>query len=141
MGRPRSFDEAEVLIAATTVFQRLGYEGTSIDDLVAATGLHRGSLYKAFASKRGLFLACLRHVVSRQLPDDLQRSTPLDLTHDDTLDLVLVAALEICSGDEEARGLVDEAIRVLGCQPELVLGRRLLKRARLSHNAPVALTD
>ena len=59
MGRQRTFDEAEVIVQSASVFLRQGYEGTSIDDLLAATGLHRGSLYKAFASKRGLFLAAL----------------------------------------------------------------------------------
>ena len=63
MGRQRTFDEAEVIVQSASVFLRQGYEGTSIDDLLAATGLHRGSLYKAFASKRGLFLAALQHYI------------------------------------------------------------------------------
>ncbi|MEH3075969.1 MAG: TetR family transcriptional regulator [Quadrisphaera sp.] len=62
MARPRSFDEAVVVDAATRCFTDLGYAATSVDDLVSATGLHRGSLYGAFGSKRGLFLAALaRH--------------------------------------------------------------------------------
>lgn len=36
-------------------FWRNGYEGTSAQDLVDATGLGRGSLYAAYASKDGLF--------------------------------------------------------------------------------------
>ena len=57
MGRNRTFDEDGVVERCAEVFRRTGYEGSSIDDLVAATGLHRGSLYSAFGSKRGLFVS------------------------------------------------------------------------------------
>ncbi|MEM6791774.1 MAG: TetR/AcrR family transcriptional regulator [Myxococcota bacterium] len=56
MGRPRSFDEDEVLERALEVFWRQGYTATSIVDLEAATGLKAGSLYKAFRHKHALFV-------------------------------------------------------------------------------------
>ncbi|HYE53150.1 MAG TPA: TetR/AcrR family transcriptional regulator [Azospirillaceae bacterium] len=55
MARPREFDEDRVLDAIMDTFWRKGYEGTSAQDLVDATGLGRGSLYAAYASKDGLF--------------------------------------------------------------------------------------
>ncbi len=55
MARPREFDEAEVLDAALETFWMKGYEGTSIQDLVDATGLGRASLYGAFGDKQELF--------------------------------------------------------------------------------------
>lgn len=58
-GRPREFDEAEVLDAAMQLFWERGYERTGIADVVSATGVLRGSLYAAFGDKRGLFLAAL----------------------------------------------------------------------------------
>lgn len=60
-GRPRSFDEQDVLERATRVFWEQGYEATSVADLERATGLGRQSLYNAFGGKRALFQACLRH--------------------------------------------------------------------------------
>ena len=60
MGRRRSVDEHAVVVAAATAFTDLGDEATAVDDLLQATGLQRGSLYQAFGSKRGLFLATLR---------------------------------------------------------------------------------
>jgi AcrR family transcriptional regulator len=55
MARPRKFEESQVLAAACDAFRSGGYEGTSIDDLTAATGLGKGSLYAAFGGKRELF--------------------------------------------------------------------------------------
>jgi len=60
MGRPREFDTDHALDRAMRVFWAKGYEGTSVDDLLSAMGLARGSLYKAFGDKRSLYLAALR---------------------------------------------------------------------------------
>jgi TetR/AcrR family transcriptional repressor of nem operon len=59
LARPREFDYEHVLDKAVETFWSKGYESTSIQDLVDATGLHRGSLYAAFGSKQALFLAVL----------------------------------------------------------------------------------
>ena len=40
-------------------FWRYGYAGTSMDQLSAATGLHKPSLYGAFGDKKKLYLAAL----------------------------------------------------------------------------------
>ena len=56
MARPRSFDEAAVLRAARDTFATTGYAATSIDEVAAATGLGKGSLYGAFGDKHQLFL-------------------------------------------------------------------------------------
>lgn len=59
MARPRAFDIDAALEAALRVFWERGYCGASIDELVRATGVARGSLYAAFGDKDGLFLAAL----------------------------------------------------------------------------------
>ncbi|MDQ1500994.1 MAG: TetR/AcrR family transcriptional regulator, transcriptional repressor for nem operon, partial [Actinomycetota bacterium] len=56
MARPRGFDERQVLQAARDEFWSCGYAATSIDDVAAATGLGKGSLYGAFGDKHALFL-------------------------------------------------------------------------------------
>jgi TetR/AcrR family transcriptional repressor of nem operon len=56
-GRPREFDIDEALDRAIDVFRERGYHGTSMSDLVEGMGLTRGSVYKAFTDKRGIFLA------------------------------------------------------------------------------------
>ena len=69
MGRPREFDEEEVLDRAVEAFWAHGYEATSITDLEAATGLAKGSLYKAFEGKHALFARAL----DRYLTDGIGR--------------------------------------------------------------------
>src|SRR5260370_8021932 len=59
MGRPREFDPDAALARAMEAFWAKGYEGTSLADLVAATGLNKGSLYAAFGDKRRLYLAAM----------------------------------------------------------------------------------
>ena len=59
-GRPRSFDEMEALEKATQVFWSKGYDGVTIDDLVAGMGVGRPSLYAVFGDKRTLFLRVLK---------------------------------------------------------------------------------
>ena len=61
MARPRQFDEEQVREALMNVFWDKGYEATSMQDLVAATGLLKGSLYGAFGDKRALYLIALNH--------------------------------------------------------------------------------
>ena len=59
MPRPRKFDESDVIAAARDEFWTRGYAATSVDDLTAATGLGKGSLYGAFGDKHGLFMRAL----------------------------------------------------------------------------------
>ncbi|MET0792391.1 MAG: TetR/AcrR family transcriptional regulator [Polyangiaceae bacterium] len=59
-GRPRSFDERDALEKATQVFWAKGYDGVTIDDLVAGMGVGRPSLYAVFGDKRALFLRVLK---------------------------------------------------------------------------------
>ncbi|MBE7379837.1 MAG: TetR/AcrR family transcriptional regulator [Leptolyngbya sp. SIO1E4] len=61
MARPKAFDQETVLSKAMEVFWEKGYEATSMQDLVAAMGIHRGSLYDTFQDKRHLFLAAIAY--------------------------------------------------------------------------------
>ena len=58
-GRPRAYDPQTALLRATDAFWRNGYAGTSLDDIAAATGMNRPSLYAAFGDKQRLYLQAL----------------------------------------------------------------------------------
>lgn len=130
MGRKRSFDDDEVLARAREVFLEHGYEGTSIDALVKATGLLRGSLYGAFGSKRGMFVAALRDATDSESGDS------------GVLNLVLVALMELSDHDLEVRGLVRDYLAKLSSSGSddtnaealdiaKLLGETLLQRAHI----------
>jgi TetR/AcrR family transcriptional repressor of nem operon len=61
VGRPREFDEEQVLVAAMEAFWRKGYEATSLVNLTDATGLNKASLYRVFGDKHQLFKSALQH--------------------------------------------------------------------------------
>jgi AcrR family transcriptional regulator len=65
-GRPRSFDETEAVERAIQVYWSKGYDGVTIDDLVAGMGVGRPSLYSVFGDKRTLFLRVLRAYAERK---------------------------------------------------------------------------
>jgi AcrR family transcriptional regulator len=65
-GRPRSFDETAAIEKATQVFWSKGYDGVTIDDLVAGMGVGRPSLYAVFGDKRAIFLRVLRAYAERK---------------------------------------------------------------------------
>ncbi|MDD5371462.1 MAG: TetR/AcrR family transcriptional regulator [Anaerolineaceae bacterium] len=57
MARPQEFDTTEALRSAMHVFWSKGYEAALLEDILAATGLSKSSLYATFGDKRDLFLA------------------------------------------------------------------------------------
>ena len=59
--RSAEFDRSVVLENAMQTFMELGYAKASMQKLTHATGLHPGSIYCAFGSKKGLFLAAVSH--------------------------------------------------------------------------------
>ncbi|MFT3908353.1 MAG: TetR/AcrR family transcriptional regulator [Ferruginibacter sp.] len=60
MPKTKQFDETEVLKKARDVFWKKGYNGTSMDELVQATGLSRSSIYDSFTDKHGLYIKALQ---------------------------------------------------------------------------------
>ena len=45
----------KIVADAAPVFNTRGYEGSSLNDLMSATGLKKGGIYRHFASKAQMF--------------------------------------------------------------------------------------
>ncbi|MFS8931492.1 helix-turn-helix domain-containing protein [Cupriavidus taiwanensis] len=115
MGRPRTFDEDVVIACAAEVFGRIGYNACSVDDLVEATALQRGSLYKAFGSKRGLF----EKVLDQVLVGEWYRDPA-------ALDLLITALRELAPADLPIAARCRDALQAYGQDAAELLGARLL---------------
>jgi TetR/AcrR family transcriptional regulator, copper-responsive repressor len=103
-GRPRQYDPDRALADAAAAFWKNGYAGTSLDDLVAATGMNRPSLYAAFGDKGDLYLKTLERYQrkSRAKSIELLADNPplrvfLTRFYDGALDVYR-------AGGDEARG-------------------------------------
>src|SRR3954471_21951049 len=59
-GRPRAYQPDVALAKALDLFRKDGFAATSLDDLSAATGMNRPSLYGAFGDKRELYIKSYR---------------------------------------------------------------------------------
>jgi AcrR family transcriptional regulator len=57
----------EILDAAVRCFARGGYHGTSMDDIVAESGLSKGTLYWHFKSKRDLFIELFDRIMAEMV--------------------------------------------------------------------------
>lgn len=66
MADVKHFDEAAALAAVELLFWRRGIASTGIQDIVAATGLSRSSLYNAFGGKDELYAAAVRRYLDER---------------------------------------------------------------------------
>jgi AcrR family transcriptional regulator len=98
-----------VISMVTPVFARRGYQGTTVDDLLAAAKVGVGNFYSLFTGKEDCFLACLDQVVSearRGIDDALAGASDWD----SGAYLALAAALDrLADGPLGARLVLVEA--------------------------------
>ena len=132
VGRPRQFDMEQVLDRAMDTFWENGYEATSMNDLVNATGLHKGSIYQVFNNKHALFVAALRRYLEAMLSSKNEflknAATPLegiysvahgmvDLADGDSLCpkgcMAVNAIIEMVPHDPEVEQIMDEHLTLM----------------------------
>lgn len=103
-GRPRAYEPDVVLGKALDLFRRGGFAATSLDDLSAATGMNRPSLYGAFGDKRELYMKTYqryRDEARAALEDIFRTEQPIR----ERLERIYATALGIyLSGDDGPRG-------------------------------------
>ena len=131
-GRPRAYDPQAALRQVTDTFWKTGYSATSLDDISAATGMNRPSLYAAFGDKHALYLEALAGYWRISLA-----ATREALADDRPLDEALMRAYEAAlsiyfSGDGDPRGCfvmgtaVTEAVEDPEIRESLAVGLRTI---------------
>ena len=100
-GRPRSFDESDALKKATQVFWSKGYDGVTIDDLVAGMGVGRPSLYTVFGDKRAIFLRVLKAYAEAKGEARVVRS------HEGRASLLILNYSVLYRRDENSQGVLN----------------------------------
>ena len=117
MARPRSFNEEDVIDVTLRLFANRGFNAASLDDLVEATGLLRGSIYKAFGSKLNLFLLGFKSCADS-----------FDIENELHLDILTVALRDLAEVDEQTRELCKQIIQSSDVSLNVKLGNNLIKR-------------
>lgn len=120
MGRPREFDESDVLRRATTLFGQRGFDAVSVDAVLSELGLNRASFYKLYASKHGLIRAALDQVCERARVGDVDQ---------DSMDLVVVSLLELAPVDDVMARRTATAVELCFDANPTLIGQHLLARA------------
>ena len=103
MARPRSFNPDEALDLARDVFWQKGFQGTSLDDITAATGLAKPSLYAAFGDKNALFLKVLDRYHQR-IVANAERMLNEGASAREAIERWLTSFVPFCSGARGIRG-------------------------------------
>ena len=60
----KSERQAQIIQAALTCFSRNGYNNTTMDDIVAESGLSKGTLYWYFKGKQDLFVSMINSLIT-----------------------------------------------------------------------------
>ena len=143
-GRPKEFDETEVLERAMQHFWSRGYEGAALADLLDAMGISRQSLYGTFGNKRQLFIRAIEHYRAVHLSKAVAllraEGSPVEniksavrfferLAADARCRgcLVANALVEVAPHDEEIATLLEETLGLLEAEM-----KKALERARSS---------
>ncbi|MDH3660332.1 MAG: TetR/AcrR family transcriptional regulator [Alphaproteobacteria bacterium] len=103
LGRPREFDEDTALEQILDVFWVKGFEGTSLSDLTAATGLQKGSLYAAFGDKRAMYQKAFA-LYDRTVIDGAAAMLTTSGGPERTLDAFLQSAIDAAIKPKDRRG-------------------------------------
>ncbi len=103
----------QLIEVATSLFADRGYEGTSIEAVLAAAGVSRGALYHHFAGKEALFKAVLQALserVTAQVTEAIRDCTdPVDAMHTGAL-----AWIDLAGDPVIQRVMLVDAVSVLG---------------------------
>ena len=122
MGRPRTFDEEQLLDCAQEIFWTNGYAATRVEDIANLAGLGNGSIYAAYGSKLGLFLSVFRRYCDGRVRLVESVVSGHSGTFEDAVANYLDAIIADCTTHPDRRGcLMLNSITEMGLRhPEVV---------------------
>jgi TetR/AcrR family transcriptional regulator, transcriptional repressor for nem operon len=121
MARTRAYDRDALLRRSMELFWARGFAGVSIDDIVAASGVSRSSLYAAFPDKTALFSAVLEHYLDAVTRTNLERLGEGDSAAAAIRRFLLGLADQRASAGAPAHGcLLTNTAAELGAEPKAV---------------------
>jgi len=111
------------------VFWEKGYEATSLAELCARTGLHKGSLYQAFGDKHTLFMRSLHHYANSQVHETLAAA----LQSNSPLENIRAVVRKICDDASDERGclMINSMVELAPHDPEVKAALRSFGEQRL----------
>lgn len=133
-GRPRQFEDKEIIDAAITVFSSNGYAGTSAQNLCDVTGLGRGSLYNAFGSKQALYEQALLRSHEQTMAAQLYILAQSGLFKERLRSLLLWGIAEDLSQSEQHEAMVLFSALEMGDKDQVVSSLNLEYRQRLENS-------
>jgi TetR/AcrR family transcriptional regulator, copper-responsive repressor len=144
-GRPRTFDADDVLDKVRRVFMEKGYAAASLDDLAAASGLARPSLYGAFGDKQQLYIAALRFY-ARQILTGMESILAKDEPLERRLTNLFRAAIRLYTAPPTAPGcmIIGTAATEAPAHPDIAAAARALladTEAALEHTFARAVAE
>jgi TetR/AcrR family transcriptional repressor of nem operon len=130
MSRNKSFNQTEVLTKIQELFSHKGFNGTSVDDLVQASGLSRSSLYDTFGDKENLFAETFllyRNASTREMIHEIESSTDIKKTiaaifesiYEDSLNkkklgcMMVNTAIELAPHQKKISKLIDDEMAMI----------------------------
>lgn len=130
VGRPREFDEEQVLTAAMDAFWKNGYEATSLSDLCDCTGLHKGSLYQTFGDKHQLFMRSLKHYVDCMVGDVMAAADASDSPLDNIRSALRTAVSR--AGEEQGCMMINSLVELAPHDPEVKAALKMVAEKELN---------
>ena len=117
VGRPREFDEEQVLAAAMEAFWRKGYEATSLADLTACTRLNKASLYRVFGDKHELFKATLKNYADMEF----RKVMAVAFDSESPLENIRAVVRKICDDADSDKGclMINSLVELAPHDPEV----------------------
>jgi len=112
-----------ILVAATVMFARHGYSGTSLDDVAESLGVRKASLYHYISSKQDLLIQIFNRSAEKTIPH-MEAIVALDLPVEERLRRMMHEHVAAVFTDTELHDVIDRELKLLSPLNQTTIRRR-----------------